>query len=167
MMPQIIECASENTHSTVWTCLAAHDAVQHMDGIRRRRIEDKQFSVFACTRVSEHPLLAGAPLRFNVPHSRWNGLSSEELEARGYRVLARTADAGADAGVDTFVKEGKSLFVFFQGHPEYESDTLLREYRRDVERYLRHEASAHPGIPHGYFDHATERALAALREKAT
>jgi homoserine O-succinyltransferase/O-acetyltransferase len=170
MMTQVIEWAQENTHSTVWSCLAAHAAVLHMDGIRRRRNGDKCFGVFACARVSEHPLLADTPLRFSVPHSRWNGLSTEELEASGYRVLARTADAGpdagVDAGVDTFVKEGKSLFVFFQGHPEYERDSLLREYRRDVERYLRHEASAHPGIPSGYFDHATERALAALREKA-
>jgi homoserine O-succinyltransferase len=133
-----------------------------MDGIRRRRNGDKYFGVFECVRVSEHPLLAGAPPRFNVPHSRWNGVGAEDLEARGYRVLARTPDAG----VDTFVKDGKSLFVFFQGHPEYESDTLLREYRRDVERYLKREASAHPPIPHDYFDHATEHALAALREKA-
>jgi homoserine O-succinyltransferase len=107
-------------------------------------------------------LLAGAPLRFNVPHSRWNGVGTEDLEACGYRVLARTADGG----VDTFVKEGKGLFVFFQGHPEYEPDTLLREYRRDVERYFRREASAYPSIPRGYFDGRTEHALAALREKA-
>jgi len=64
------------------------------------------------------------------------------------------------------VKEGKSLFVFFQGHPEYESSTLLREYRRDAERYFRGESSAHPSIPRGYFDHATECALEALRENA-
>jgi homoserine O-succinyltransferase len=162
MMTQIIEWARENTHSTVWSCLAAHAAVLQMDGIQRRRSEEKQFGIFACERASEHPLLAGAPLRFNVPHSRWNGISTNDLEACGYRVLVRTADAGADM----FVKDGKSLFVFFQGHPEYESDTLLREYRRDVERYLRREASAHPGIPRGYFDHVTERALTDLREKA-
>jgi homoserine O-succinyltransferase len=169
-MTQIIEWAQENTHSTVWSCLAAHAAVLHMDGIQRRRNGGKYFGIFECARVSEHPLLAGAPPRFKIPHSRWNGISAEDLEARGYSVLARTveggADAGAGAGVDTFVKEGKSLFVFLQGHPEYERDTLLREYRRDVERYLRREASAHPGIPRGYFDHATERALAALQEKA-
>ena len=165
-MTQVIEWARENTHSTVWSCLAAHAAVLHMDGIQRRRNGDKHFGVFECARVSEHALLDGAAPRFNVPHSRWNGLDAEDLEACGYRVLARTADAGADAGVDTFVKNGRSLFVFFQGHPEYESDTLLREYRRDVERYLRHEASAYPSIPRGYFDPATERALAALREKA-
>ncbi len=107
--------------------------------------------------------MAGAPLRFNVPHSRWNGVGTEEL---GGLRIPRARAHRATRGVDTFVKDGKSLFVFFQGHPEYESDTLLREYRRDVERYLRHEASAHPAIPRGYFDHATERALAALREKA-
>jgi homoserine O-succinyltransferase len=146
MMTQVIEWARENTHSTVWSCLAAHAAVLHMDGIGRRRNGDKYFGVFECARVSEHPLLAGAPLRFNVPHSRWNGVGTEDLEACGYRILARTADGG----VDTFVKEGKSLFVFFQGHPEYESDTLLREYRRDVERYFRREASAYPSIPRGW-----------------
>ncbi len=166
VMTRVIDWARENTHSTVWSCLAAHAAVLHMDGIQRCRNGVKYFGVFECARVSEDPLLAGVPLRFNVPHSRWNGISTDDLEACGYRVLARTADAGADAGVDTFVKDGESLFVFFQGHPEYESDTLLREYRRDVERYLRREVNAHPGIPRGYFDHATERALAALREKA-
>jgi homoserine O-succinyltransferase len=162
MMTQVLEWARENTHSTVWSCLAAHAAVLHMDGIRRRRCSDKHFGVFECARVSEHPLLDGTAPRFNIPHSRWNGVDAEDLEAHGYRLLARTADGG----VDMFVKEGKSLFVFFQGHPEYEADTLLREYRRDVERYLRHEASVHPCIPRGYFDHATERALVALREKA-
>lgn len=166
MMTQVLDWARENTHSTVWSCLAAHAAVLHMDGIQRRRNGDKHFGVFECARVSEHPLLAGAPPRFHVPHSRWNGIGAEELEACGYRVLARTADGDGEGDIDTFVKEGKSLFVFFQGHPEYERETLLREYRRDAERYLRQEASAHPGIPRGYLDRATERALAALREKA-
>ena len=55
-------------------------------------------------------------------------------------MLTRTADAG----VDTFIKQQKSLFVFFQGHPEYESDTLLREYRRDVGRYIKGETATYP-----------------------
>ena len=29
-----------------------------------------------------------------------------------------------------FLKQRKSLFVFFQGHLEYDSQTLLREYVR-------------------------------------
>jgi homoserine O-succinyltransferase len=158
---QVLDWARTNTHSAVWSCLSAHAAVLYMDGIGRRRGEHKHFGLFECTEVSGHHLRAGAPARFTVPHSRWNGLPEVELEARGYFVLARTADAG----VDTFVKQEGSLFVFFQGHPEYESDTLLREYRRDVGRYLRQEADTYPFLPRGYFDDLTESALSALREE--
>ena len=159
---KVIEWAQFNTHSTVWSCLAAHAAILHLDGIGRSKGENKHFGVFDCTRVSDHPLTAGAPSLFHVPHSRWNGVAENELVARGYTVLTRAEDTE----VDTFVKEGKSLFVFFQGHPEYESDTLMREYRRDIERYLRLESDTYPKVPRGYFDPSTEAALASLREKA-
>jgi homoserine O-succinyltransferase/O-acetyltransferase len=159
---QVLDWARENTHSAVWSCLAAHAAVLHLDGIGRRRSEQKHFGRLRCSGVPGHELRAGAPERFTVPHSRWNGLPEDELEARGYSVLARTADAG----VDTFVKQEKSLFIFFQGHPEYESDTLLREYRRDVGRFLRQEANTYPLLPRGYFDERTGSALNALREEA-
>lgn len=82
--------------------------------------------------------------------------------SRGYSVLTRMAGQG----VDTFMKEENSLFVFFQGHPEYDSDTLLREYRRDVSRYLNNEASTYPSTPVGYFDRSTEATLNALRDEA-
>jgi homoserine O-succinyltransferase len=159
---KILDWARDNTHSAVWSCLAAHAAVLHMDGISRRKSNDKHFGILECAHVSDHQLTAGTPSRFHIPHSRWNGVSEEELAARGYSVLSRTAGAG----VDTFIKEENSLFVFFQGHPEYESDTLLREYRRDVGRYLRRESETYPLLPRGYFDASTESALTDLREKA-
>lgn len=159
---QVLEWARGNTHSTIWSCLAAHAAVLHMDRIGRRKNEEKHFGIFQCEFASRHRLTAGAPSRFPVPHSRWNGLSEPELVAHGYRVLTRTAEGEVDA----FAREGNSLFVFFQGHPEYESGALMREYRRDVARYLRDEAQSHPSIPHGYFERSTEAALTALREKA-
>ena len=45
-----------------------------------------------------------------------------------------------------------SLFLFLQGHPEYEAGTLLREYRRDIARFLRGEREHYPAVPQGYFD---------------
>jgi homoserine O-succinyltransferase len=72
----------------------------------------------------------------------------------------------ADAGVDTFIKQRKKLFVFFQGHPEYESDTLLREYRRDIGRYFKGETDACPLIPQSYFDDDTVNVLSLLRERS-
>jgi len=159
---KVLEWARDNTHSTVWSCLAAHGAILHMDGIARRKSNVKHCGILECARVSDHLLTADTPQRFHIPHSRWNGVAEEELAARGYTVLARTADAG----VDSFIKQENSLFVFFQGHPEYESDTLLREYRRDVGRYLRREADTYPSIPRTYFDRSAEGALIALREQA-
>ncbi len=45
---------------------------------------------------------------------------------------------------------GACEFVFLQGHPEYESDSLAREHRRDLGRYLRGETDAKPPTPKGY-----------------
>jgi homoserine O-succinyltransferase len=159
---EVLEWARVNTYSTVWSCLAAHAAVLHMDGIRRQKSGDKHFGLYECAPASRHRLTAGASPRFQIPHSRWNGLAEDDLAARGYSVLTRSADAQ----VDTFVKQDNSLFVFFQGHPEYESDTLLREYRRDAGRFLRHDADTYPSIPRGYFDPGTEATLTALRARA-
>jgi homoserine O-succinyltransferase len=103
------------------------------------------------------------PFRFKLPHSRWNGLPEDALTQRGYQVLARAADGS----VDTFVKKYNSLFVYFQGHPEYEPDTLLLEYRRDVGRYLRGESGVYPQLPDGYLDQETAVTLTAMQQEAT
>jgi homoserine O-succinyltransferase len=157
-----LEWAQENAHSTVWSCLAAHAAVLHMDGIERAKRNDKLFGIFECARGPGNLLTAGTPSRFKLPHSRWNGLPEDRLAGCGYSVLTRTADAE----VDTFIKQQKKLFVFFQGHPEYESDTLLREYRRDIGRYFRGEIPKYPLMPQGYFDRNTVDALNALQLRA-
>ncbi|MGC1870098.1 MAG: homoserine O-succinyltransferase [Acidobacteriaceae bacterium] len=159
---KLVDWAKENTYSTIWSCLAAHAATQYMDDIQRVKSRHKRCGILDCARVSDHPLIAGTPSRFKLPHSRWNGLPEDELTARGYDVLTRAGDAG----VDTFVRQNKSLFVFFQGHPEYERNTLLLEYRRDVARYVRGEMNTYPLMPRGYFDRDAEIELIALQHKA-
>jgi homoserine O-succinyltransferase/O-acetyltransferase len=160
-LTQLLQWAERNTFSTVCSCLAAHAAVLHMDGIQRRKLDVKRFGVFDCERVNDHPLTTGAPRRWRMPHSRWNELPEDALRSSGYCVLTRSEAAGVDA----FVKQRKSLFVFFQGHPEYGAVTLLREYRRDIQRFLRGESETYPPTPQGYFDSETLAALSALRER--
>jgi homoserine O-succinyltransferase len=161
---RVLAWAQENCHATVLSCLAAHAAILSMDGIRRVKRNDKVFGIFECARVSDHPLTAGMASQFRLPHSRWNGVPEEQLTDCGYKVLTRSADAG----VDTFIKQQKRLFVFFQGHPEYESDTLLREYRRDVGRYIKGEAAQVPvDARRSYFDEATVEELTAFQEEGS
>jgi homoserine O-succinyltransferase len=161
-LTRVLEWAESHTYSTILSCLAAHAGILHIDGIVRRPLGDKRFGVFTCVRVSEHPLTAAAPSRLQMPHSRWNEIPEGALLACGYRVLTRSEDAG----VDSFVKQRKSLFVFFQGHPEYDATSLLLEYRRDIGRFLRGERDTYPPMPQGYFDEETAHALTALRERA-
>jgi homoserine O-succinyltransferase/O-acetyltransferase len=158
----VLEWAQENTASTVWSCLAAHAAVLHMDGIPRHLLADKRFGLFECATISHHPLLAGVPARLRIAHSRCNELREDALAACDYTILTRSSEAGVDA----FVKQRKSLFVFFQGHPEYDRRALLREYRRDIGRFLRGEREAHPAVPRGYFDPVAVDALARFQERA-
>jgi homoserine O-succinyltransferase len=161
-LTRVLEWAEGHTYSTILSCLAAHAGILHIDGIARRPLGDKRFGVFECVPVSDHPLTVAAPNRLQMPHSRWNEVPEEALLACGYRVLTRSADAGVDA----FVKQRKSLFVFFQGHPEYDAITLLLEYRRDIGRFLRGERHTYPPLPHGYFDEETIAALTTLQERS-
>lgn len=159
-LTRVVDWAAQNTYSTVWSCLAAHAAVLHLDGIRRRRLKRKRFGVLKCTRVVPHELTAGLPPAILVPHSRWNDIRSEDLTDRGYQILTRANDS-----LDAFVRHGKSLFVFFQGHPEYEANTLLLEYRRDVGRYVRRERENYPLLPRNYFTREALGRLARLGEQ--
>lgn len=147
-LSRLIDWARENTASAVWSCLAAHAAVQRTDGIERRLLSEKLFGMFTGETISEHWLLAGAPT-LSMPHSRWNDLPESALADCGYRVLS----GSAATGVDAFVREerGPFLSVLFQGHPEYEADSLLREYRRDIGRFLRGERETYPAAPQNYF----------------
>lgn len=158
----LVDWARHNTISTVWSCLAAHAAVLHLDGVERVPLPEKCIGVFDCERSAEHPLTLNLPRRSAVPHARWNALSEAALAAKGYRVLTRSPAAG----VDMFVREEQSLFLFFQGHPEYGAAALLNEFRRDVGRFLRGERERYPDMPRHYFDAPTEAALAAFRERA-
>ncbi len=162
-LARLVDWAGAGTISTVWSCLAAHAAVFRLDQIQRRKLPEKLSGVFTCRKVADHALMAGVPSRWNVPHSRYNGLHDEALSGAGYEVLSHSPETGADA----FIKlNGTSLFVLLQGHPEYAADTLLNEYRRDVRRYIAGQRDRYPETPAGYFDDKTERALARLRGEA-
>ena len=161
-LAQLIDWAAEHTISTVWACLSAHAAVYRLDRIERRRLGRKLSGVFECVPVSDHTLTMLRPPQWCTPHSRYNGISEDALVAHGYRILSRASEAGADI----FIKRPKSLFVFLQGHPEYDAGALLREYRRDVRRYLVAERNEYPDLPIGYFSAGAADALLNFRDRA-
>lgn len=144
------------------SCLAAHAAVQHLDGVERRRLPEKSFGMFSHVKAAGSPLTAGLAPETYVAHSRWNEVSAAELMRSGYRILTYAPAAGADL----FVREARNTWLFFQGHPEYDPGALGREFQRDVRRYLAHERDAYPALPVNYFGAAETEMLAAFAERA-
>jgi len=161
-LAKVVDWARDNTASTIWSCLAAHAAVLHADGIERREFKEKLFGVFDCNHTAEHPMTEHFPDPLWVPHSRYNDLPEQALTSCGYKILTRSAVAG----VDTFAKQDGSFFLFFQGHPEYDADTLLREYRRDAARFLAGERLKYPAVPVGYFNDKASALADAFRARA-
>jgi homoserine O-succinyltransferase len=161
-MVRLLEWARMHTASSVWSCLAAHAAALALHSVRRRRLPDKCFGVFEHQTRGDHALLRGVGPTLPTPHSRWNELPVDQLQSAGYEILSLSTQTGADV----FVYPGRSPLVCFQGHPEYDELALLKEYRRDVGRYLRAERDTWPTMPQGYFAAAGVATLAKYRGAA-
>jgi homoserine O-succinyltransferase/O-acetyltransferase len=159
---QLLSWAERNTRASIWSCLAAHAAVEILDGIERRRLPEKRAGVFDHAVLEGHPLLRGTAAPLHMPHSRWNELPLERLQTANYTILSWSPVTGAD----TFILERESLLLFFQGHPEYEATTLLKEYRRDVGRFLAGTQNNYPTVPAGYFSDSTREQLEDFRREA-
>jgi len=144
----VIDWAYDNVASTLCSCLATHAVMQFRYNQKRRLMANKRWGVFQHRVVDRtHPLVNGVNTRFDVPHSRYNNISREQFESAGLHVLAESSVAG----VHLATSEDKFRIVFFQGHPEYDMISLLKEYKREVLRFYNDERSDYPPLPTRYF----------------
>ncbi len=145
---EVVQWAEHHTTSILCSCLATHALLKHHHGIERQLMERKRWGVYSHRLTApEHPLVRDINTRFDAPHSRWNTITREQFEAAGLKVLA----ASEEAGVHLAVSPDLFRIVYFQGHPEYDANSLLKEYKREVFRYLDGELDAPPPTPEHYF----------------
>lgn len=143
----IVEWASHNVTSVLCSCLATHALVDRLYGIRRRRLATKRWGVFEHVVVApDHPLLHGTNTRFDVPHSRWNEITSAQMRSAGLQVLIESSDGDFHLGTSA---DGIRM-VFLQGHPEYDTASLLKEYKREISRFFSGELAEIPPQPLNY-----------------
>ncbi|MCG6967597.1 MAG: homoserine O-succinyltransferase [Chromatiaceae bacterium] len=154
---EVIDWAYQNVTSTLCSCLATHAVLEFRYGQRRVPRPAKTWGVFPHRLVARrHPLVNDVNTRFDVPHSRWNDVSRAQFDAAGLCVLAESA-----VGVHLATSTDGFRFVFFQGHPEYDTISLLKEYKREVMRYAHGALAQYPPLVDNYF---SERDKAILRE---
>lgn len=152
-LTEVMDWAEENVSSVLCSCLATHAILKYRHGIERQPLPEKKWGVYS-HRVShsQHPLLRDINTRFDVPHSRFNNISREQLESAGLRVLAESEEGGVHMAVSP---DGFRV-VYFQGHPEYDANSLLKEYKREVLRFVKGELPQPPPFPEHYFSPGAE-----------
>lgn len=162
-LAEVMAWARNHVTSTLCSCLSSHAILQHAHGIHRRPLQAKRWGVFSHRNVDPvHPLLRGINTRYDVPHSRWNAVSADQVRAAGLRVLAETEEGDFHMGTSP---DGIRT-IFLQGHPEYDTVSLLKEYKREVDRYLSGELAAAPPLPVNYLGPAPARRLAHWLDEA-
>jgi homoserine O-succinyltransferase/O-acetyltransferase len=160
---EVIDWASVHVTSVLCSCLATHALLQLLHDVRRRPLVSKRWGVFAHRALEpDHPLLHGTNSSFDVPHSRWNEVSSAQVRRAGLRVLVETLEGDFHLGTSA---DGIRM-VFLQGHPEYDRTSLLKEYKREVQRFLTGEIAAIPPLPERYLPPVGARAARVHLEQA-
>ncbi len=159
-MTDVMDWATDNVCSVFCSCLSSHGAFKHFHGIDRTHLDEKQWGVYS-HRVAPnvHPLFAGTNTRFDVPHSRFNDVPQATMQAAGLRTIATSEEAGVLAATSP---DGWR-YIYFQGHPEYDASSLLKEYKREVNRFINNERHDYPPFPEHYFRSAAAAALDTFR----
>ena len=152
-LQEVIDWATENVTSVLCSCLATHAIGKSLHRIDRQPLLNKRWGVYSHRIETQHPLLRDINTRFDVPHSRNNDVSREQLEEAGFTILVDSPEGG----VHMAVSPDQFRFVYLQGHPEYDRNSLLKEYKREVNRFIKGERKDYPPHPDNYFNETAGR----------
>lgn len=143
-LTRIMEWSITHVHSTLHICWGAQAGIYFHYGIAKHELTDKVFGVFDHEVVKpSSPLARGFNDFFMAPHSRFTEVHAQDIEEHpDLELIAVSDEAGVYIAKST---DSRNFFVF--GHPEYDADTLMKEYERDIARGL------DMPLPRHYFPH--------------
>ena len=139
--------------SMLLSCLSAHAALTVFDGLQRVSLPSKCTGVFTQRCAVGHPMTAGLGGSVILPHSRVSTVPTDRVRAAGYEIALEST--ATDLPLEP-LQTGWSVatrrvdrcdVVLVQAHPEYGPISLLREYQRDLRRFVRHERDDLPVLP--------------------
>ena len=130
---EIFEWSKSHVHSTLHICWGAQAGLYYHFGVKKIPLEKKLFGIFEHTVDYKNPILfRGFDDIFYAPHSRNSTVDPAEVKAvKELKVLATSKEAGIYA---CMTEKGRQIFI--TGHSEYDSDTLAKEYFRDLNKGL-------------------------------
>ncbi len=134
-LTQLLEFADQNVTSTIYICWGAMAALYHFYGINKYPLPQKLFGVFSHQKKhfdTPDPLTRGISDNFYMCHSRHSAVRFADIKKEERMLVLATSNA---AGTAILCNRDHSQ-VFVLGHMEYDRDTLLKEYERDLSKGL-------------------------------
>lgn len=155
---KIMEWTKTHVHSTLHSCWGAFAGLYYHYGIPKYDRETKLFGVFPHTMEKRtSPLFRGMDDVFYAPHSRATIFHDEDIrKVPELEVMAVSKQAGI-----SIIKTQNSHQFFLTCHPEYDADTLAKEYYRDVEKGL------DIALPENYFPNDDPKKEPIVRWRST
>lgn len=139
-LARIMDWSATNVHSTFHICWGAQAGLYYHYHIQKHTLPHKLFGIYQHQIIrKQSPLFRGFDDRFYAPHSRYTEVRLEDLQAIPELELLAVSDEAGVFGVKSM--DNRRFFIF--AHPEYDEDTLAREYFRDVDRGLDIAVPAH------------------------
>jgi len=133
----ILQWSTANAFSSLFLCWGAKAALKYFHDIDSFKADRKLFGLFEHRLMSDKTgLLFGFPDLFPVPVSRWKSPKREDVAAcKDLEIVADSDESGPNILAEAASYEGGKLLypkrVYIFNHPEYDTDTLGLEYRRD------------------------------------
>ena len=156
----VLGWAKTNLRSTICSCLATHAAAKVFYDVDREHLGEKCWGVFAHNKSQvEHPLLKNVESNILMCHSRFNDVSEKAFSDHNIEVLIHSEQVGVQLASEKNMK-----VVYFQGHPEYDDISLLKEYKREIIRHLVGQREDYPPVPKNYFNNAALEVIEQFKQ---
>ena len=160
-LTEVVNWSYENVTSTLYSCLATHIVMQSMYKQKRTKLNKKCWGVYFHKIIDKsHPLVKDTNTLLDIPHSRFNQITAKQFTESGLKILIESKQ-----GVHLAVSKDLFRQVFFQGHPEYDTISLLKEYKREIKLFLSGINKKYPIFPDNYLDKYSKAVLLEYKEK--
>lgn len=140
-LKQVMLWSQAKDVSTLNICWGAQAALYVYYGIEKIPYNDKLSGLFLQQAQTSNPLMDNFPKEFSYPQSRHTGIDLKKIKQDNFEIIAQSQDLGP-----TILTSDKNRNIYILGHLEYDTDTLKKEYERDLARNLS------PQLPKNYFE---------------
>lgn len=139
---KIMNWSSTNVFSSLFLCWGAKAALKHFYNIDSYKSDVKLFGLFEHELLSDSTGVAfGLPDVFSAPVSRWKSPKREDvLKVKELEIIADSVESGPNIIVEPLAYNDSGQGndntyyprrMYILNHPEYDTDTLKKEYVRD------------------------------------